>query len=449
MKNLITCLVVCILSGATFATTWTVDDDGKADFDNIQAAVDAASTGDFIQVFPGIYNESVQVWDKVLTIEKFDTGDVGEVVLDGTGLETQALIYVSPNNHGTIIKGITFQNSPNKGIWIDNCDNSSIINCVVQNNFGGGINCYPGANSLIKGCNINNNTGANAIGIKYGKIDSCFITDNSQGSGGSYGGAIRIDSGNMDIVNCLIANNSFGGGGGVSMYGGFAHIVNCTLVGNSCAAFRPYNGSMAIENSIVWGNNQLTCGGENMAMSFSCVQESWPGEGNHSVDPLFKNMMYYTVSEGSICINSGSDLAAQDAGLIFDISGNPRYLGESVDIGAWEFQSNVIDQDGDGIPDKLDNCYLYNPKQLDCNENDVGDVCDIADGTSTDWDGNEIPDDCECLADVNADGNVNVNDILILIGNWGSGSNIGDINFDGIVNVTDLLYVISNWGPCE
>jgi hypothetical protein len=28
MKNLITCLSVCVLSGATFADTWTVDDDG-------------------------------------------------------------------------------------------------------------------------------------------------------------------------------------------------------------------------------------------------------------------------------------------------------------------------------------------------------------------------------------------------------------------------------------
>jgi hypothetical protein len=30
---------VCVLSGAAFAATWTVDDDGKADFDNIQDAV--------------------------------------------------------------------------------------------------------------------------------------------------------------------------------------------------------------------------------------------------------------------------------------------------------------------------------------------------------------------------------------------------------------------------
>ena len=58
MKKLITCLSVCVLSSATFATTWTVDDDGKADFDNIQAAVDAASDGDEIIVMPGTYTST-------------------------------------------------------------------------------------------------------------------------------------------------------------------------------------------------------------------------------------------------------------------------------------------------------------------------------------------------------------------------------------------------------
>ena len=31
------------LTSTALADTWTVDDDGKADFDNIQAAIDAAS----------------------------------------------------------------------------------------------------------------------------------------------------------------------------------------------------------------------------------------------------------------------------------------------------------------------------------------------------------------------------------------------------------------------
>ena len=53
------------------------------------------------------------------------------------------------------------------------------------------------------------------------------------------------------------------------------------------------------------------------------------------------------------------------------------------------------DSDGDGIPDKYDNCDLPNPDQADCNENGIGDVCDIADGTSEDTNGNGIPDECE------------------------------------------------------
>ena len=59
---------------------------------------------------------------------------------------------------------------------------------------------------------------------------------------------------------------------------------------------------------------------------------------------------------------------------------------------------DLPDADGDGVPDKFDNCDLYNPNQDDCNENGIGDVCDIADGTSVDADGNGIPDECEVLA---------------------------------------------------
>ena len=53
-----TLLISLFLTSTTLATTWTVDDDGKADFDNIQAAIDASSDGDEIVVMPGIYRSS-------------------------------------------------------------------------------------------------------------------------------------------------------------------------------------------------------------------------------------------------------------------------------------------------------------------------------------------------------------------------------------------------------
>ena len=56
-----TALISLFLTSTALATTWTVDDDGKADFDNIQAAVDASSDGDEIVVMPGTYTGRVLV----------------------------------------------------------------------------------------------------------------------------------------------------------------------------------------------------------------------------------------------------------------------------------------------------------------------------------------------------------------------------------------------------
>ena len=54
-----------------------------------------------------------------------------------------------------------------------------------------------------------------------------------------------------------------------------------------------------------------------------------------------------------------------------------------------------------------------------------------------------------CDADVNEDGLVNVNDLLIIIGLWGQiGSSYADISGDQLVGVVDLLMVLDGWGQC-
>jgi len=91
----------------------------------------------------------------------------------------------------------------------------------------------------------------------------------------------------------------------------------------------------------------------------------------------------------------------------------------------------------------------------DCNSNGIPDECEIADGTSNDINSDGVPDECQCLADIaggsdpgDGDGEVNVLDLLAIIGFWGSNGPIGDINFDGTVDVIDLLGVIDAWGAC-
>jgi hypothetical protein len=51
------------------------------------------------------------------------------------------------------------------------------------------------------------------------------------------------------------------------------------------------------------------------------------------------------------------------------------------------------------------------------------------------------------VGDVNDDLTVDVNDLLLVIGSWGSKSpGLADPNDDGVVDVNDLLLIISHWG---
>ena len=59
-----------------------------------------------------------------------------------------------------------------------------------------------------------------------------------------------------------------------------------------------------------------------------------------------------------------------------------------------------------------------------------------------------VPNDA-VPGDINGDGFVGVDDLLIVIANWGPCGPVcdADINGDGFVGVDDLLIVIANWGP--
>ncbi len=57
---------------------------------------------------------------------------------------------------------------------------------------------------------------------------------------------------------------------------------------------------------------------------------------------------------------------------------------------------------------------------------------------------------CTCLGDVDGDGDVNVNDLLALLGAWGTDpGGPPDFDADGDVNVQDLLQLLGAWGPCS
>jgi hypothetical protein len=83
---------------------------------------------------------------------------------------------------------------------------------------------------------------------------------------------------------------------------------------------------------------------------------------------------------------------------------------------------------------------------VDCSDNGTADGCDIFWGTSEDLDGNGIPDECECYADFDGDGDVDTADLLYLLGAWGTPD--GDVDFDGDTDTADLLALLAMWGDC-
>jgi len=112
-------------------TTWTVDDDGPADFRTIQEAINAASQGDTIYVYNGTYYEQVVVNKSVSLIgeNKYTT------IIDGN--YTGNAIEVTASNVN--VTGFTMQKSGTVylgcGIYVhDGSDGNKISGNIIADN---------------------------------------------------------------------------------------------------------------------------------------------------------------------------------------------------------------------------------------------------------------------------------------------------------------------------
>jgi len=195
-------IMECKVSVKASTTTWTVDDDGPADFHTIQEAINSASSGDRIFVRAGIYHEHVAV-DKSLTL-------VGEnrdsTIIDGNG--TGSVISIKADSvcieSFTVNKSGTSASEYDSGIFVERSSGNNISHNTITNNYYG-ISLYSSIGNTVSDNTISNNYD----GIRlYSSSIGNTVSDNTI-SNNEYGISLYSSIGNT-VSDNTISNNDYG-----------------------------------------------------------------------------------------------------------------------------------------------------------------------------------------------------------------------------------------------
>jgi parallel beta-helix repeat protein len=214
---------------------------------------------------------------------------------------------------------------------------STLNDCILSGNqaiqsYGGGV-----AAGTVNNCTIAGNTAYLGGGAYAGILNNCILTNNFASNGG--GGYYAYNGGTAN--DCILTGNSTSvNGGGAD--GGL--LINCTVVGNAATNLGGGTYLGTAINSIIYYNTRRSppiSNGANDAGSYStnCCTTPFPGGvGNITNEPLFVNLAGgdFHLQSNSPCINSGNNAYVSSA---TDLDGNPRIVGGTVDIGAYEYQT--------------------------------------------------------------------------------------------------------------
>jgi len=166
------------------------------------------------------------------------------------------------------------------------------------------------------------------------------------------GGGVYHSASNGLLVNALLAGNRAGGNGAGLYLGSFSavEVLNTTIAGpslNAKQAIYVGNGTVDIINSIIVSHTVgiEQAGGTvyqdyNLFFSNTTNLTGTITSGGHSRDgdPKFANLASddYHLQLASPAINAGDNSAVSS--VTTDLDGNPRIVGGTVDMGAYEFE---------------------------------------------------------------------------------------------------------------
>jgi hypothetical protein len=260
MRISVIILFFAVLASRTSARTITVDDNGPADFNRVQAAIDSSIKGDTVVVLPGIYkgsgNRDIDFKGKAITVRSSDPNDpciVAGTVINAEGSEAdqhRGFYFHLKEGPSSVLDGFTitgaYQNTGGSDLFRGGgifCTGSSptIRNCIISGNLageGGGIEIYYGSHPKVSNCKMTGNTSGNwGGGINIYRQSSAEVEDcEFSGNTGSRGGGIVVNSeSSLVMERCRLVGNTaiYGGGLNNSSNNGLLIVTDCEFIGNT------------------------------------------------------------------------------------------------------------------------------------------------------------------------------------------------------------------------
>ncbi|MHC4228040.1 MAG: choice-of-anchor Q domain-containing protein [Planctomycetota bacterium] len=291
-----------------------VDDDGPADFNTIQAAIDDSNDGDTIIVADGIYtgegNRDIYFLGKAITLRSEN----------------------GPNN--CIIDCQGNAEKPHRGFYLRHGEGPSsiverflITNGYAHSDKGGGIFC-DNSNPTITGCKIEGNYARLKGGGMYNNYSSPSVNDCTFSGNSVYGegGGMFNYHSNPTVTNCTFIDCSAMHGGGMHNWASSPIVTNCLFSGNSVSGaaggmFNRDGGSPTVRNCMFIRNYAASQGGgmfnfdgSNSIVSSCMFIGNWSNDGGGMFNSSRHNgpAIYPTVAN---CTFSGNSATLDGGGI--------------------------------------------------------------------------------------------------------------------------------------
>ncbi|TDA66095.1 MAG: hypothetical protein D9V45_03910 [Chloroflexi bacterium] len=357
------------------------------DYPTIQAAINAAVTGDVVIVSPGTYNENLVIAGKTITLTSlyYTTGDrqyidstiingrlLGPVIqvsssvgpettiqgltiyngLDGISAFTKLNILdnrfnanddgIDFSDSGGLVRGNIFENGTDDGVDFDMKSEAIVENNIMRNNHEDGIEIRfqdyvgPTLNITIRNNQLigNGQNGIQLIGYpatsnRVINIEHNLIKDNSRVGVGlmdnAQSGEDYRAASLLERINVI--NNTFSGNKYAITGGDNLVAVNNIFTGSTTMGIKNIDGNSVVSHNLFW-NNGTDHSGSNVDLSSSLF-----------ANPLLD--LDFGLQYGSPAIDAGTAQFIFQGSTIFDYLPS-TYFGTAPDLG-W-LESNFLNE---------------------------------------------------------------------------------------------------------